>query len=224
MTNPTQDQFFAGGGESLKWPADVVQGHYVDTRMLNVWRGGRITAEPKVVNQTEYMKPGVVRTWDDGTPRQQMVVSLRCDGSRQGIPDERNTQNPQDYGDRSLYVKTGLRAAIQEELRKHNLTGMAVGGELYVAWTGEAPTEFGKPARVYAAKYIPPQPNHVPLPAEGPAAPPQQPAQAPTFQQPAADPWGQAPAPAPVQPPAAPNPFGQPAAAPAPLAPPNPWS
>lgn len=237
MTQPTQDQFFAGGGEGLKWPADVVEGHYHDRRLLNVWRGGRITAEPVIRNQTEYKKPGVVRTWDDGTPRQQLVVNLRCDGSRQGIMDERNSQNPQDYGDRALYIKTGLRTAVMEALREQNLTKMAAGGELYVAWIGEAPTEYGKPGRVYAAKYFPPQPG-VALPPDGPAAAlPQQPP-------PAVDPWGQAPAtppPAPApQAPTQPPAFQQPAApppaqnpwGPAPTAPPtqapapaaaNPW-
>lgn len=250
MTQPSQGDFFAGGGESLKWPADVVNGHFHDQRMLNVWRGGRIVSDPKVMNQTD---PGTkkVRTWEDGTPRKQLVVGLMCDGSRQGIMDERNTQNPQDYGVRSLFIKTGLRTAVQAELQRQNLQGLAVGGELYVAWTGEAPTEYGKPARVWQAKYFPPQPGQVPLPTEGPAAAPpaavdpwgqapatpppapapQAPTQPPAFQQPAApppaqNPWGPAPTAPPTQAPApaAANPWGAPPAQQqAPAAPPNPW-
>lgn len=219
MTQPSQGDFFAGGGESLKWPSDVVNGHFHDQRLINVWRGGRIVSEPKVMNQTD-PKTKQVRTWDDGTPRKQLVVGLMCDGSRQGIIDERNSQNPQDYGVRSLFIKTGLRTAIQSELQRQNLQGLAVGGELYVAWTGEAPTEYGKPARVWEAKYFPPPAAQVALPADGPtAAPPQQPPAAP-------NPWGpapgapqQAPAPqAPTQPPA----FQQPAPVTQPAAP-NPW-
>lgn len=236
MTQPSQGDFFAGGGESLKWPSDVVNGHFHDQRLINVWRGGRIVSEPKIMNQTD-PKTKQVRTWDDGTPRKQLVVGLMCDGSRQGIVNERNSQNPQDYGVRSLFIKTGLRTAVQAELQRQNLQGLAVGGELYVAWTGEAPTEYGKPARVWEAKYFPPQPGEVALPADGPTTTAQA-TQAvyaevarqqgqPHWEQPSTpsappNPWGPAPgapqqAPAP-QPPTQPPAFQQPAAPAA-----NPW-
>jgi hypothetical protein len=240
MTQPGQSDFFAGGGESLKWPSDVVNGHFHDQRMINVWRGGRIVSDPKVMNQTDPATKKV-RTWEDGTPRKQLVVGLMCDGSRQGIMDERNAQNPQDYGVRSLFVKTGLRTAVQAELQRQNLQGLAVGGELYVAWTGEAPTEYGKPARVWQAKYFPPQPGEVALPTEGPTTPAQatqavhaevarQQGQPHWEQPPAQNPWGPAPTAPPAQAPApaAANPWGPPTAAPPAQAPqqqppPNPW-
>jgi hypothetical protein len=212
MTNPA-DSFF-GGAPGISWPGPVRQADgsqaYADRALLGVIRGGVIVEEPVVTDRTE-MGTGKPLTFADGSPKQQMIVTLVCDGTRGGARDERDRANPMDQGKRKLYIKGYMIAAFREA----GITKLHVGGELYVAWTGEKPSETRgyAPARLYAAKYTPPT---TPLPEGG--------AQTQPAAGQGANPWGNAapaqqpaaPTPQPaVQPPAtqapAGNPFGQPA-------------
>src|SRR5262245_59508675 len=109
MTNPT-DSFF-GGGLQMKWTITNPDGTWdPDMTKFNVIRGGRSVGDPKVQNQTE-MGTGKLRTWDNGDPKQQLVVPLLCNGSGQPkgpdgnllpVLDER--LSPTDDGRRNLYV------------------------------------------------------------------------------------------------------------------------
>lgn len=204
------DRFF-GGAPGLSYPKPNADGHYDDLRLRGVIRGGVITDEPVVQPLTE-MGTGKARTWKDGRQREQLVVTLRCDGSRGGAMDERNPQNPHDDGKRRLYVKSYMVPAVREALQAAGAQGLRVGGELYVAWVGEEPakTKGFSDARTWKARYVPPT---TALPDGGAAA-------QPPSAQGAPNPWASqalqgAPA-APAAPPAAPNPW---AAAPAPQAP-----
>lgn len=232
----SQADAFFGGAPGLSWPK-ASNGTYSDTRLRGVIRGGVIVDEPQVQPLTE-MGTGKPRTWPDGRPREQLVVTLRCDGQRGGAQDERNPQNPHDDGRRRLYVKGYMVAAVREALQAAGAQGLRVGGELYVAWVDEQPAKTAgfDPARLWKARYVAPttavlqggaeqQPQGAagaaaPNPwAPAPAAPPAAPAgQAggyapPAYQPPAGPPQG---------PPADPWGAAPPApAAPAPAA--NPW-
>lgn len=202
MTNP--DSFF-GGAPGLSWPKADGDHHYSDTRLLGVIRGGLITDEPTVQPMT-MMGTGAPILWADGRPKQQMVVTLLCDG-RGGAIREQAPDNPADQGRRRLYIRGYMVAAIRQALQNAGVQGLRQGGELYVAWTATQPSKTPNfdDARLWAAKYIPPT---VGIPEGGAATQPAAPAGAPD-----ANPFG-----GPVQqpgPPAAPvtagppaNPFG----------------
>jgi hypothetical protein len=220
------DNFF-GGAPGLSWPK-ANNGAYTDTRLLGVARGGLIVDDPTVQVMTD-MQTQATLYWDAERtrPKQQMVVTLLCDGRGPG-QDERDG----DDGRRRLYIRSGLVKAVREALQKVGATGLRQGGELYVAWIGEKPAQKkgNDPARVWAAQYIPPA---VGLPdSGGPAgAPSSNPfggpvvTGAPAQQQQPADPWGGPQAPGPAGPPA--NPFGgagyQPQTAPVGAPPANPF-
>jgi hypothetical protein len=230
MSNPT-DSFF-GGAEGLSWPKANGQHVYDDVRLRGVIRGGVIVDDPKLEVMTE-MSTGATIYWDPAErtrPKQQLVVTLRCDGSRGGALDER--KDAIDDGKRRLYIRGYMVAAVREALQRVSAPGLRQGGELYVVWIDEKPskTKGFDPARVWAANYVPPS---VTVPDGGASAQPTQglsgaPAANPfgAAQQPAAP---AAPAQQQQQPPAAPapagNPWGQPLPAPAPANAPaaNPW-
>jgi hypothetical protein len=240
MTNP--DDSFFGGAAGLTWPraSDTPNGRqYTDTALLGVIRGGVIVAEVELQNRTE-MGNGRPMTFNDGRPKQQAVITLLCDGSRGGARDERDRGNPSDTGRRKLYVKSYMVAAVREALQAAGVTGIAVGGELYVAWVGstEGSVKGGDPARLWKARYVPPttvipdgyaqsqpqgaQPQENPFGGAPTVTGPPPAAQQPVPAQPA-DPWAGG-TPLPAQQPVPANPFGgQTAPAPAQQQPVNPW-
>lgn len=231
MTNPT-DAFF-GGAPTLSFSKiDPASGQHVDDQQwFGVLRGGLIVDEPVISQQTQ-ISTGTPLTWADGRPKQQMTVTLVCDGSR-ALPNGNRPRDERtggtDDGKRRLYIKSGLQRAIGDAIRAAGATGLRMGGELFIAWTGSqaSKTTGHRNARTYQAVYIPPSvsvPEAMgsaganPFGGQTPTAAPQQPAQAPSAPQAAppqpANPFGaQAPAQAaptaPVQvPTSAPNPFG----------------
>jgi hypothetical protein len=150
---------FFGGAQALSFRDPATRG---------VKRGGRIVDQPQIQPVTK-MGVGTPELWPDGRPKQQLVVTLLCDGST-GARDERDPHNPTDVGKRRLYVKGYMVAAIRDALQQVGVTDIAQGGTLMVAWIDEKPskTAGNHPAKVFAAQYIPPA---VGLPDAG--APPQ---------------------------------------------------
>jgi hypothetical protein len=206
----SQENFF-GGAEGLSYPK-AANGVYTDTRLRGVVRGGLIVGEPEIQQMTE-MGKGTPLWWDAERtrPKNQMVVTLLCDGTRGGAQDERQPGNPHDSGKRRLYIRGYMVSAVKDALQQAGAEGLRQGGELYVCWIDEKPSKTPgfDPARVWAARYIP-----------GSVAVPTGPSGAPSVPQnglsgaPAADPWSGAPPvqgqqfnqPQPQQPaPAAPN-------------------
>lgn len=130
--------------------------------------------------------------WPDGSPKQQVVITLATD--------ERDPEDPNDTGERSLWVtesrKAGtILAAIIQATRQTNAK-LEIGGTLSVSFTGHDPNSKNpaQPRKLYAATYQPP--------AAGGGMFEQQPAQpepqaAPTASQPTA-PQQQVPQTAPV--------------------------
>lgn len=115
--------------------------------------------------------------WPDGSPKQQVVITLATD--------ERDPEDPNDSGERSLWVtesrKAGtILAAIIQATRQANAK-LEIGGTLSVSFTGHDPNSKNpaQPRKLYAATYQPP--------AAGGSMFEQQPAQAaPAASQPAA--------------------------------------
>lgn len=216
---------FFGGAPALSFKDQSTRG---------VARGGVVVDEPRVTAQTK-MGTGELLTWPDGSTKEQMIVTLLCDGSAGGR-DERDPHNPADVGKRRLYIKGYMIAAVREALQKVGATGLQQGGVLLVAWVDEKPskTHGNHDAKLYASVYTQPS---VSVPRGGESVPqsglsgqpapnpfggqPATPAAQQVPQQPAAQQGGYDPnayrAPAATQPQQpAPNPFGgQPAAPPA---------
>ena len=86
------------------------------------------------------------RTWDDGRPQQQVVITLEtnlCDG-------------PDDDGTRSVYIKTwGIQGrALRDAIRASGATRaseiLIPGTVMTATLTGTTPSSMGTPAKVYA--------------------------------------------------------------------------
>lgn len=140
--------------------------------------------------------------WPDGSPKQQVVITLATD--------ERDPEDPNDSGERSLWVtesrKAGtILAAIIQATRQANAK-LEIGGTLSVSFTGHDPNSKNpaQPRKLYAATYQPPaagggmfeqQPAQPAQAASQPAAPQQQVSQtAPVVNQQPAQPAQAAPA------------------------------
>ena len=172
MTNPA-DSFFGESSPSAKFDA------------IGTTVGGVITRIGDPMQQTDFSS-GKPLTWDDGTPRMQLPVTVQTD--------LRDPSNPLDDGKRTLYVKGEMKKAIGAALRAAGAK-MAVGGTLTVTFSGEEPTA-GYPKKLYTATYAPP--------AAGFFEEPKQPVAAAHVGQPPA-------APQPAAPAAQPAPAGVPA-------------
>lgn len=135
MTNPA-DSFFGESSPSAKFDA------------IGTTVGGVITRIGDPMQQTDFSS-GKPLTWDDGTPRMQLPVTLQTD--------LRDPSNPLDDGKRTLYVKGEMKKAIGAALRAAGAK-MALGGTLTVTFSGEEPTA-GFPKKLYTATYAAPAPG-----------------------------------------------------------------
>ncbi len=177
MTNPA-DSFFGESSPSAKFDA------------IGTTVGGVITRIGDPMQQTDFSS-GKPLTWDDGTPRMQLPVTVQTD--------LRDPSNPLDDGKRTLYVKGEMKKAIGAALRAAGAK-MALGGTLTVTFSGEEPTA-GYPKKLYTATYAAPAPGGAffeepaaPVAAAHVGAPPAAPAPAPAAPAPAGVPAGVDPA------------------------------
>jgi hypothetical protein len=138
MTAPQQidpnDWLMSGGAKSAKFPeiGTVVK--------------GTITTPPTLSQQTDFTT-GALKTWDDGKPMMQLVITLQTD--------ERDPETPDDDGLRSLYVKGAMQAAVKDAIRKAGAKGLEVGGTIAVKYTGDgvAKQRGMNPPKQFAAQY-----------------------------------------------------------------------
>ena len=132
MSNASQS-FLAGGG-----PKAVKFANVGDTV------SGTIIKEPTVEQQRD-IDSGKPRTYDDGNPMLQMVVTLQTD-----LRDD-----AEDDGVRRLFVRSGLRTAVQKAVQDAGVDSLDVGGELNdVTHTG-----LDGRKKLYRATYVPPKPG-----------------------------------------------------------------
>jgi len=89
--------------------------------------------------------------WDDGRPRMQLRIV--------GVTDERD--NDEDNGQRAIYVKGNMQAAIRDAIKTAGAQKIEVGGTLAVRYSadGEPPKKGLNAPKEYKAKYEPPVPT-----------------------------------------------------------------
>lgn len=100
------------------------------------------------VSQQIDLDSGAPKTWDNGDPMMQVVVTLQLDERR----------DAQDDGQRRLYIKGQMLKAVKEAIAAKGRNGLEVGGTLAVQFTGEGePTKRGLNApKLFRAQYEPP--------------------------------------------------------------------
>lgn len=156
-TQQTDTTGFWGGAASISFDA---QKGYVKGSP----RGGQILSK-SISDQTK-MGTGEVIRWKDGSPRKQMVLLLQTT--------ERS--DPQDNGQRQLFIKGDLPRATREAFQAVGATDVEIGGWLYAAWVDDKPpVQSGySPQKIYKCIYAPPgspdplagqHQNYVPQPA-----------------------------------------------------------
>jgi hypothetical protein len=91
---------------------------------------------------------GEPKTFEDGSPMLQLVVSLQTD----------LREDTEDDGMRKLYVKGQMQSAIRDAVRSSGSKKIEVGGTLKVRYSddGEPSRKGFNPPKIYEAKYEPP--------------------------------------------------------------------
>lgn len=142
----TNDFLFGGGGKAAKFEevGDAVEGTIDDVKLT----------------QQTGMEDNLPLTWPDGSPRMQLVITLRTD-EREGADDD---------GVRRIYAKggryeaasgtgTSMKDAIADAVKKAGAKGIDEGGRLKVAHTGIGKkTNRGfSPPKLFRATYEAPK-------------------------------------------------------------------
>lgn len=155
MTNYDPNELLDGGGiTGAKFAVGTV------------WKG-QITAID--VNQQRDFKTKQLKTWPDGNPMMQVILTIQTDVRDPAVDD--------DDGRRRIFL--GGKRIREAVTAARNATGakLAVGGTIAVQCTGEEPAEPGmNPAKLYVAEYKPPSPESAANSMLGDTAPAAQPA------------------------------------------------
>lgn len=132
MSNiPSTADLLAGGAPAAKFPT-------VGTTV----KGKVINAE--VTQQTDYAT-GEVKTWDDGSPRLQIVITVQTD--------ERDPDIPNDEGERRIFVKGQMLQALRSALRAVGARDITPGDTIAVQYTGDGEAKRGmNPPKLYAVQ------------------------------------------------------------------------
>lgn len=109
-----------------------------------------VVSEKPVLRQQTDMATNQPKTWDNGDPMMQLVVTLQTD--------QRDPQIEDDDGRRRIYVKFNLKNAVADAVRKAKAKSLEVGGKLTVTYIkdGEATQRGFNPPKFYSATYSPP--------------------------------------------------------------------
>ena len=104
------------------------------------------TIEDAMVSQQTDLD-GKPKTWDDGNPRQQLVVTLATD--------ERDSSLDDDNGSRRVFIKGAMLTALKDALKKAGAKNIEVGGTLAIKYTEDGvPTKPGFNApKLYLCQY-----------------------------------------------------------------------
>lgn len=111
---------------------------------------GVLLEEPVEKQQTT--PSGELKWFDkeETQPRMQLVFKFQTD--------ERDPEDPEDTGIRSLWTKIEQLRAIKESLKSQGLRRMAIGGTLELAWTDSRKAEVKgwNPTKLFTARWTPP--------------------------------------------------------------------
>lgn len=133
----TPEQFLMGGGGApgakFKTLGDTVTGQVLDYEMRQ---------------QTD-LETNSLKTWDDGRPMMQLVVTLQTT--------DRDPSFEDDDGKRRVYIKGLLQQAVRDAIKAAGGKKLEVGGTLTVRYIGdEAPKRRGvSGAKIYQAHWQP---------------------------------------------------------------------
>lgn len=131
MTSANDFLMSGGGAKAAKFPAP-------GTTVT-----GAIVREPEVVQQTEF-GTGRPLFWDDGKPRNQLVVQIQTEAR----------DDADDDGVRAIYIKgKSLTGAVREAVKTAGAPGLELGGVLSVTYTGDGKAERGMPPKLYTSQY-----------------------------------------------------------------------
>jgi len=91
---------------------------------------------------------GEVKTWDDGQPRRQVVITIQ---TALAVDED-------DDGQRRLFVKGGMTRSFRAEMRRAKVREPLPGGELTVTYIGDGPVaKKGQNApKLYDVTYVAP--------------------------------------------------------------------
>lgn len=129
----------AGGGKSAAFPR------------IGTIVSGEVISEPESREQTD-MITKLVKTFKDGTPMMQVLIRLQTQ--------ERDPNDPEDDGVRTVYAKGKMVQAIGKAMRSAKVTAIEVGGFLEIAYIGDGPKgDMPIPPKLFEARYTPPAPQ-----------------------------------------------------------------
>ena len=97
------------------------------------------------MRQQTDIKTGAPKTWDDGNPMMQLVVTIDTEGR----------DDEDDDGVRTVYIKGQMQKAVADAIRKSGEHGLGIGGKLGIKYVSTAaPKQRGfNGAKQYSAKY-----------------------------------------------------------------------
>jgi hypothetical protein len=123
---------------------------------------GFIVHQPEVQQQRDF-ETGEPKFWSDGNPMMQLRVVLQTE--------VRDPEDPEDSGERALYVRGNMQRAVAQAVRQAGAKGLEVGGKLLIKYSGDGKaTRRGLNApKLYEARYRQPSPEatRVPEPPNG---------------------------------------------------------
>lgn len=129
----------AGGGKSAAFPR------------IGTIVSGEVISEPESREQTD-MITKLVKTFKDGTPMMQVLIRLQTQ--------ERDPNDPEDDGVRTVYAKGKMVAAIGKAMRAAKVSALEIGGFLEIAYIGDGPKgDMPIPPKLFEARYTPPAPQ-----------------------------------------------------------------
>lgn len=135
MTTDVDTFLMGGAGRSAQFKkhGDLVEG---------------VIMHAEVRQQTSF-DDGSLLYWDDGKPRNQLVVTLQTE----------DHEDDDDDGIRKVYVKGQMTKAVQKAVLESGQRGLGNGGKLTVQYVSDAESKKkGMPgAKQYVAMYEPPQ-------------------------------------------------------------------
>jgi hypothetical protein len=133
MTINVEDFLSGGGAASAKFPTPgtTVKG----------------TIESAVVQQQTDFATGSPKTWDDGNPMLQLVVTLATD--------ERDDSIDNDDGTRRVFIKGQMRSAVAEAVKLAGAKAVERGATLAIQYKGDGTASKAgfNPPKVYHAQY-----------------------------------------------------------------------
>jgi hypothetical protein len=133
MTISVENFLNSGGAPAAKFPniGSVVKG---------------TVEEASVAQQTDFAT-GAPLTWDDGSPRMQLVITLATE--------ERDPSIDNDTGKRRVFVKGQMLTAVKEAIRQAGAKSIEVGDTLAIQYKsdGEPPKAGFHAPKIYAAQY-----------------------------------------------------------------------